>query len=110
MIDVSQPSQVRVEVWSANGQMMAFSNRILIQPLTCDTNANSQIEIADVQVVACTQAKTVPPAPARYDLRPDGRSTCGMSSRPANAGWPANRRGPGKQPHLARCDQLDDCM
>ena len=73
MIDVSQPSQVRVEVWSANGQMMAFSNRILIQPLTCDTNANSQIEIADVQVVAGAFGQTVPPAPARYDLRPDGR-------------------------------------
>jgi hypothetical protein len=71
MIDVSQPSQVRVEVWSASNQMMAFSNRIVIQPLQCDTNNNGQLDIADVQVVAGAFGQSVPPAPARYDLRPD---------------------------------------
>ncbi|MFZ2360169.1 MAG: hypothetical protein WA040_12575 [Anaerolineae bacterium] len=73
MIDVSQPSQVRVEVWSSSGQMLAFSNRIVIQPLQCDTDSSGQVNIADVQVVAAAFGQTVPPAPARYDLRPDGR-------------------------------------
>jgi len=73
MIDVSQPSQVRVEVWSSDGRMMAFSNRIVIQPLQCDTDSSGQVNIADVQVVAAAFGQTVPPAPARYDLRPDGQ-------------------------------------
>jgi hypothetical protein len=73
MIDVSQPSQVRVEVWSSDGRMMAFSNRITIQPLQCDTNSSGQVNIADVQVVAGAFGQTVPPAPASYDLRPDGQ-------------------------------------
>jgi hypothetical protein len=73
MIDVSQPSQVRVEVWSSDGRMMAVSNRIVIQPLQCDTNSSGQVNIADVQVVAGAFGQTVPPAPATYDLRPDGQ-------------------------------------
>ncbi|HSN74023.1 MAG TPA: hypothetical protein VL334_02890, partial [Anaerolineae bacterium] len=73
MIDVSQPSQVRVEVWSSDGRMMAFSNRITIQPLQCDTNSSGQVDIADIQVVAGAFGQTVPPAPASYDLRPDGQ-------------------------------------
>jgi hypothetical protein len=73
MIDVSQPSQVRVEVWSSDGRMMAFSNRIVIRPLQCDANSSGYVDIADVQVVAGAFGQIVPPAPARYDLRPDGR-------------------------------------
>jgi len=72
MIDVSQPSQVRVEVWSAGGQMMAFSNRILIQNLQCDANNDGQVNIVDVQSIAGAFGQSVPPAPTRYDLRPDG--------------------------------------
>jgi hypothetical protein len=73
MIDVSQPSQVRVEVWSSTGQMLAFSNRIVIKPLQCDTDSSGQVNIADIQVVAGAFGQAVPPAPASYDLRPDGR-------------------------------------
>lgn len=73
LIDVSQPSQVRVEVWTADGRMMAFSNRITIQALQCDTDSSGQVNIADVQSVAGAFGLAVPPAPTRYDLRPDGR-------------------------------------
>lgn len=72
MIDVSQPSQVRVEVWSASNQMLAFSNRILIENLQCDANNDSQVNIVDVQTIAGAFGQSVPPAPTRYDLRPDG--------------------------------------
>ncbi len=72
MIDVSQPSQVRVEVWTADGRMMVFSNRIIIKNLQCDSNSSGQVDIADVQSVAGAFGLAVPPAPSRYDLRPDG--------------------------------------
>jgi hypothetical protein len=73
MIDVSQPSQVRVEVWTADGRMMVFSNRITIQHMQCDMDSSGLIDIVDVQVVAAAFGQNVPPAPTRYDLRADGR-------------------------------------
>jgi hypothetical protein len=53
--------------------MLAFSNRIVIKPLQCDTDSSGQVDIGDIQVVAGAFGQTVPPAPASYDLRPDGR-------------------------------------
>ncbi len=73
MIDVSQPSQVRVEVWTADGRPMVFSNRITIKELACDINNSGHVDIADVQTVASAFGQTAPPAPARYDLRADGQ-------------------------------------
>ncbi|MER2599003.1 MAG: hypothetical protein ABTQ73_05745 [Caldilineales bacterium] len=72
LIDVSQPSQIRVEVWSATGQPIAFSNRILVKALQCDVDSNTTVDIADVQRVAGAFGQSVPPALAAYDLRPDG--------------------------------------
>lgn len=73
LIDVSQPSLVRVEVWSADGQPMVFSNHITVQTLACDVNSSGQTDIVDVQLVAKDFGRSVPPAPTRYDLRRDGR-------------------------------------
>jgi hypothetical protein len=52
--------------------MMVFSNRIIIKNLQCDSNSSGQVDIADVQSVAGAFGLAVPPAPSRYDLRPDG--------------------------------------
>lgn len=73
MLDVSQPSQVRVELWSATNQPLAFSNRIIINTLQCDVNSSGAVDIADVQTVAHAFGNTVPPTSAALDLRVDGR-------------------------------------
>lgn len=72
-IDLSQPGFVRVELWSAGNEPIAFSNRIYLQHPRCDVNQDGAIDITDVQSVAGAFNQTVPPAPARYDLHPDGR-------------------------------------
>lgn len=71
-IDISRPGFVRVELWSAAGEAIAFSNRIYLRNLQCDVTQDGAIDIADVQSVAGAFNRTVPPAPARYDLHPDG--------------------------------------
>mgnify|MGYP001180965808 FL=1 len=71
-IDISRPGFVRVELWSASGEPIAFSNRIYLRSLQCDVTQDGEIDVTDVQVVAGAFNQTVPPAPARYDLRPDG--------------------------------------
>lgn len=73
MVDVSQPSILRVEAWSADNQPLALSNHIYILDLQCDVNGNGQTDIADVQSVAGAFGQTVPPAPASYDLQESGR-------------------------------------
>jgi len=70
---VSEPSILRVEVWSADNQPMALSNRIYIKNMQCDVNNSGQMTIADVQSVAGAFGQTVPPAPLAYDLQVDGR-------------------------------------
>ena len=76
-VDTSQPSALRVEVWSADGQPIVFSNRITINTLSCDVNQSGAVDIADVQTIAAAFGQTVPPAPAAYDLRADGRIDLG---------------------------------
>ena len=73
MVDVSEPSILRVEVWSADNQPIALSNRIYIPSLQCDVNGNGQTNIADLQSVAGAFGRTVPPAPVAYDLQKNGQ-------------------------------------
>jgi hypothetical protein len=40
--------------------------------VACDVNGDAAVDIADVQAVAGAFNQTVPPAPAAYDLHPDG--------------------------------------
>ena len=72
-IDISRPGFVRVELWSALGEPVAWSNRITLRSLPCDVTQDGEIDIADVQSVAGAFNQSVPPAPARFDLHPDGR-------------------------------------
>jgi hypothetical protein len=51
---------------------MAFTNRLTLEPLSCDVNGDSAVTIADVQSVAGAFGSTAPPAPASLDLWPDG--------------------------------------
>jgi hypothetical protein len=71
-IDISRPGFVRVELWSAGGEPIAFSNRITLHSLQCDVTQDGEMDVTDVQRVAGAFNQTVPPAPARYDLHPDG--------------------------------------
>lgn len=73
MVDVSEPSILRVEVWSSTNQPLAFSNHITIPSLQCDVNGNGQTNIVDLQSVAAAFGRTVPPAPAAYDLQKNGQ-------------------------------------
>ena len=73
MVDVSEPSILRVEVWSADNQPLAFSNHITIPSLQCDVNGNGQTNIADLQSVASAFGRSVPPAPVAYDLQKNGQ-------------------------------------
>ena len=73
MVDVSEPSILRVEVWSSANQPLAFSNHITIPSLQCDVNGNGQTNIADLQSVAGAFGRTVPPAPVAYDLQKNGQ-------------------------------------
>lgn len=72
MIDVSEPSIVRVEVWGADGEPIVLSNQIYIRNLQCDVNNSGRADVADVQLVAAQFNNRVPPVPVRYDLHPDG--------------------------------------
>ena len=72
MIDVSQPSFVRAEMWTTDNQPMVFTNRIALEPLACDVNADQQVSVADVQMVSANFGGTVPPVSATFDLWPDG--------------------------------------
>lgn len=72
MIDVSQPSFVRAEMWTADNQPMVFTNRITLESLNCDVNADQLISIADVQMVTAQFGGTAPPVAAELDLWPDG--------------------------------------
>jgi len=72
-IDISRPGFVRVELWSADGNPIAFSNRITLKNVSCDVNQSAGVDIVDVQLVAGAFNQTVPPAPAAYDLLPDNR-------------------------------------
>lgn len=73
MVDVGEPSILRVEVWSANNQPLALSNHIFIPSLQCDVNGNGQTNIADLQTVAGAFGQAVPPAPTAYDLAKNGQ-------------------------------------
>jgi hypothetical protein len=72
MIDVSEPSVVRVEVWGADGAPIILSNRIYVRDLQCDVNSSGHVDIVDAQLVAASFNDTVPPVPVRYDLHHDG--------------------------------------
>ncbi len=72
MIDVSEPSVVRVEVWGADGAPIILSNRIYVRDLQCDVNSSGHVDIVDAQLVAASFNHTVPPVPVRYDLHHDG--------------------------------------
>lgn len=72
LVDVSQPSFVRAELWTADNQPMVFTNRIALESLDCDVSGNG-VSIADVQAVASYFGSASPPAPASHDLWPDGQ-------------------------------------
>ncbi len=71
-IDTSRPGFVRIELWSASGEPIAFSNRIYLRSLQCDVTQDGVVNIVDMQSVAGAFNQTVPPAPERFDLHPDG--------------------------------------
>jgi hypothetical protein len=72
MVDVSEPSMLRVEVWSQSGQPIVFSNRIYIRGFNCDVNNSGGVDIVDTQLVASSFNLTTPPVPVGYDLHADG--------------------------------------
>jgi hypothetical protein len=73
MVDVGEPSILRVEVWSADNQPLALSNRIYIASLQCDVTDNGQTDMADLQSVASAFGQAVPPASVAYDLQKNGQ-------------------------------------
>ena len=89
MIDVSQASFVRAEVWTADNQPVVFTNRIAIEPLTCDVSGDQLVSIADVQMVAGKFGSTVPPVLPVLDLWPDGVIDLKDVMRAADC-WAAN--------------------
>lgn len=73
LLDTGYPSLVRVELWNAAGEPIAFSNPIYIEQVVCDVNGDGNVTIADLQEVAGAYGQPVPPASGAYDLRPDER-------------------------------------
>lgn len=71
-VAVDEPSVLRVEVWGGDGEPIVLSNQIFIRPIQCDVNGSGQVTVSDVQSVASRLNMAVPPAPASYDLHPDG--------------------------------------
>ena len=90
MIDVSQPSFVRAEMWTANNQPIVFTNRIALEPLVCDVNSDQRMSIADVQAVSAKFGENVLPQFANLDLWPDGVIDLKDIMRIADC-WSANR-------------------